>query len=216
MPTASSVTAAPSSRKYPRPGLPSVRAIVRVTKSYVTRGSAIGDDPREIRHRGLGVEARQHVVAARVPRELEDLRVVVAQVAEHDRFRRTRLGARGDDLAVAHGAVLEPGAVLRAADPLHAEGAFLHHALLADGDVRIEQHLQRLGPRVPGAGRLSVVVPVEVADLVRAVVGAIARADAAVIDLPVEAVGGVIGGVHGTDRLARRVAALLAHHRRSE
>src|SRR5439155_19193036 len=61
---------------------------------------------------------------------------------------------------------------------------------------------------------VGVVEPVEVAHLVGAVVGAITRADAAVVDLPVEPVGRVIGGVHGTDRLAGRVAALLAQHRR--
>src|SRR5206468_12529018 len=58
-----------------------------------------------------------------------------------------------------------------------------------------------------------VVVPVEVAALVRAVVGAVARADAAVTDLAVHPVRRVIRGENRTDRLARRVAALLAEHR---
>src|SRR6266540_988535 len=98
MPTASSVTAAPSKRKYPRPGLPSVRAIVRVTKSYVTRGSAIGDDAREVGHGGLGVQASEHVVATRIAGELVDLGVAVVQVAEHDCLRRARLRARRHDL----------------------------------------------------------------------------------------------------------------------
>ena len=51
------------------------------------------------------------------------------------------------------------------------------------------------------------------AHLVRAVVGAVAGADAAVVDLRVQALGGVIGRVDRADRLARRVRALLAEHR---
>src|SRR2546429_2353896 len=49
----------------------------------------------------------------------------------------------------------------------------------------------------------------------RAVVGAVARPDAAVVNLPVQPVGRVVGGVHRTHRLAGRVAALLAQHRRN-
>ena len=73
--------------------------------------------------------------------------------------------------------------------------------------------LQRLRERVLRAIRLAVPEPVEVANLVRAVVRAVARADAAVVDLHVQAVRRVVRRVHRADRLARRVAALLAHHR---
>ena len=58
-----------------------------------------------------------------------------------------------------------------------------------------------------------VVEPVEAAHLVRAVVGAVARADAAVVDLLVEALGAVHRGQHRADGLAGRVLAVLAHHR---
>src|SRR5207247_8555889 len=67
----------------------------------------------------------------------------------------------------------------------------------------------------PFPALLGVVVPVEVADLVRAVVGAVARPDAPVVDLPVQPVVRVVGGIHRTHRLAGRVAALLAQHRRN-
>src|SRR6266516_4163508 len=155
--------------------------------------------------RGPGGERGVHGVAARRP---------VVQIAEADRLRRAGLRAGGRYLAVALAAVREAGAVLSAADALHTEGALLHHTLLAHGDVRVEQHVERVGPALPFATRLRVVVPVEVAHLVRTVVGAVARADAAVVDLAVEPIGGVVRGVHGAHWLARGVAALLAQHRR--
>src|SRR5256885_6052452 len=84
--------------------------------------------------------------------------------------------------------------------------------LLAHRHVRIEQHVERVGPALPLAPRLREVEPVEVADLVGTVVRAIAGTDAAVVHLAIEPVGRVVRRVHGTDRLARRVAALLAQH----
>src|SRR5207245_3823947 len=63
---------------------------------------------------------------------------------------------------------------------------------------------------------LGVVVPVEVADLVRTVVGAIARAHAPIVDLAVQAVRCVVGGVYGAHGLTGRVTALLAQHRRHD
>src|SRR5205823_6098215 len=206
------------------PGLPRVRAMARVTKSYVTRGGAVSAIAsalhhgavyhlREVGDRRLRVQVREHVVAARVTGERRDPRATVAQVAEHDGLRRTRLCARWRDVAVLDVAIFETGPVLRAADPLHAERALLHHALFAHRDVRVEQHVERIGPALPLAAGLGIVVPVEVADLVRAVVGAIASPDAAVVDLAVQAVGRMIRRVHRADRLTRGVAALLAQHR---
>src|SRR5712692_3346960 len=171
-------------------------------------------DASEIRDGRLGVQAGEHVIATRVTRQLVDPRVVVVEIAEDDRFRRTGLLARGHDVAIADVAILESRLTLRTTDALDAERALFHHALLAHRDIGIEQHRQRLGPRLPLAVALRVVVTIEVADLVRAVVGAVARADATIVDLAVEAVGRVIGGEDRTNRLARRVAALLAQHRR--
>src|SRR2546430_5286356 len=127
-----------------------------------------------------------------------------------------RSRARWRDVAVLDVAVLETGPVLRAADPLHAERALLHHALFAHRDVRVEQHVERIGPALPLAPLLRIVVPVEVADLVRAVIGAVASPDAAVVHLAVQAIGRVIRRVHRADRLAGGVAALLAQHRRDD
>src|SRR2546430_1749107 len=100
-----------------------------------------------------------------------------------------RSRARWRDVAVLDVAVLETGPVLRAADPLHAERALLHHALFAHRDVRVEQHIERIGPALPLAPLLRIVVPVEVADLVRTVIGAVASPDAAVVHLAVQAIG---------------------------
>src|SRR2546428_9947434 len=90
MPAAGSAAALPSSGKYPLPGWPSVRAMARVTKSYVTRAPRAGEasaialrpslrrravhDPRQIRDGGLGVELGMDVVTARVVRQPADQR----------------------------------------------------------------------------------------------------------------------------------------------
>src|SRR5262245_13759457 len=100
----------------------------------------------------------------------------------------------------------------RFADSLHAEAALLHDALSANGDVRIELPVERLWERVLLPIRLAVAKPVEVANLVRAVVRAIPRADAPVVDLHVQAVGRVIRRIDRANRLTRRVAAMLAQH----
>src|SRR2546423_13535436 len=128
------------------------------------------------------------MIAARVPVERRDPRARVAQVAEHDGLRRTRLRAGWRDVAVLNVAVFETGPVLRAADPLDAERALFHHALLTHRDVGVEQHVERIGPALPLATGPGVVVPVEVAALLRAVAGAVASAHAAVVDLAVQAV----------------------------
>src|SRR5437879_13435635 len=95
-----------------------------------------------------------YVVAAGVGGEPGHEGAPVAQIAEHDRLGRAGLRAGGRDVAVAHAPVLEARAVLGAPDALHAEGALLHHTLLAHREVRIEQHLDRDGPDFPPATRL--------------------------------------------------------------
>src|SRR5438552_2939758 len=60
--------------------------------------------------------------------------------------------------------------------------------------------------RVRPLGRL----PVKHADVVRAVVAAIASAHAAVVGLDVEAFRAVLNGIDRADRLARRILAMLA------
>src|SRR5439155_21993691 len=104
------------------------------------------------------------------------------------------LGAGRLQLPVADAPPLVRRLALGAVDALHAEGALLHDALAAHGDVRVELRIERLRPlRVP---------PVEEADAVGAVVAAVAGADAAVVDLQVEALVVVHDGVDRADRLA--------------
>ena len=75
----------------------------------------------------------------------------------------------------------------------------------AQRDVGIELQVQRLLPfRVE---------EIEETDVVGARVGAVARANAAVVHLRVQAFFVVVARVGRADRLARRGVALLAHHR---
>src|SRR5690606_22563015 len=131
---------------------------------------------------------------------LRDPAVRVRDVAEDEDFGRAGLRARWHDLPVGDSAVLAGGPMLRLADALHAEGALLHHPLVAHRHIRVELPVERLLELVRP--------PVEDADLVRAVVRAVARADAAIVDLTVEPVGRVIRRVDRAHRLARRVAAM--------
>ncbi len=93
------------------------------------------------------------------------------------------------------------------ADALHAERALLHHTALADGDVRVVDQL------LDGVLAAMEVEPVEAPHLVRAVVRAEPRADAAVVDHLVQTILAVDGRVDGADVLARRLLAVLAEHR---
>src|SRR5258706_9640065 len=104
--------------------------------------------------------------------------------------------------------MLERGAIFRLTNSLHAERAFLHHALSAHGHVGIELPVQRLGESVLRTGGLAVTKPIEVANLVGTVVGAVPRSDAAIVDLNIQSIGRVISRVHRTHRLTRSVAAL--------
>src|SRR5207244_8083758 len=133
----------------------------------------------------------------------------IVHIPEHDRLGGAGLRAGGGHFAVAHTLVAAAllGLDLRLVDALHAVGALLHHAAGADGDVGIAHRLE--GRRVV----VAVMVEVEAPHFVRAVVRAVARADAAVVRHVVEAFGAVRRGLDRTDRLARRVLALHARHR---
>src|SRR5690606_38014852 len=170
-------------------------------------------DLLQVDHRGEGVQLFEYVVGATVDRQLSHRPRRVSGVAEGDGPRRAALRTRRGELVWPHSTSLRPRPVLGLANALDAEGALLHDALAADGDVRVELPVERLREGVLAALRLAVAEPVEVADLVGAVVGAVARAHAAVVDLDVEPVRRVVGGVHRADRLARCVAAVLAEHR---
>src|SRR5262249_26858242 len=95
----------------------------------------------------------------------------------------------------------------RLVDPLHAERALLHHAAEADRHIRVAHQLEA-GRRLVG-----VVVEVESTDLVRAVVRAVLRADAAVVRHLVEPLGAMRRRPDRADDLAGGVLAVLAHDR---
>src|SRR5256885_16764096 len=78
-------------------------------------------DASEIRDRRPGVQAGEHVIAARVTRQLVDARVAVVEIAEDDRFGRARLLAGGHHVAIAGGAVLEARPLFRAPAALAPE-----------------------------------------------------------------------------------------------
>ncbi len=135
-----------------------------------------------------------------------DGRFGVEDVAEDDGAGGAALGAGGGDLAVLDEAPLVLGVVPGGVNALDAEGALLHHPSRAHRQIGIEHLPCRLRSFVPP--------PVEAAHLVGTVVRAVARPHAAVIDLDIEPLGVVIGGVDGAHRLAGGGGAVLAEHRK--
>src|SRR3954462_3075455 len=138
---------------------------------------------------------------------LRDARFRIVEIAEDDRVGRAGRGAGGDHFTVLDAAVLALGVDARVVDALDAVGALLHHAAAADGHVRVAQRLE--------ARRLPVLVEqeVEAPHLVGAVVRAVARADAAVVDHVVQAFRAMRRRADRADQLARRVLALHAGDR---
>src|ERR1043165_1090429 len=155
------------------------------------------------------VQVAEQVVAPLLRVKPGDLAVRVVEVAEDDGLGRAGLLAGRDDVAVLHPLALLLALDLRVLDALDAVAALLHHAARAHADFRVAHHLEvRRVPPVSGHRREE--EEVEAPNLVRAVVRAVARADAAVVDHLVEALGAVHRGVDGADALARRVLAVHA------
>src|SRR5579862_927973 len=96
------------------------------------------------------------------------------EVAENDRLRRTCLLASGRDFAIADAAVFLFRGDAGRGDALDAIRAFLHHAAPAHGDFGIVHRLE--------AGRviIGVAQEIEPPNLVRTIVRAESRADAAI------------------------------------
>ena len=111
------------------------------------------------------------------------------------------------NLAVVHLAVFFFRVDLGPVHALHAVRALLHHAPAAHAHVRIALQLQALGMEIRKQEK------VEPPHLVRAVIGAVARAYTAVVHHIVQAFAVVIGSLHGTHQFARRIFALHARHR---
>src|SRR5438132_2616534 len=117
--------------------------------------------------------AEQRVVPRRRP-QAQHLALRIGHVAEVDRPRGAGGLAGGDHVAVGQRPAARLGVLARPRDALDAVAALLHHAALAHRDIGIALRLERLGR---GIGPRE---EVEAAHLVRAVVRAEARADAAV------------------------------------
>src|SRR5690606_10647151 len=167
-------------------------------------------DAREIRRARARVERSEKRIAPRLSGERRYSAVRIGQIAERDRLRRAYLLASGLHLSVDDGAVVHLRLDACRVDPLDAVGAFLHDAARSNAHIRIAQE--------PQARRLEVgvLIEIEIADLVGAVVRAVPRADAAVVDHEVEPFRRVHrrrGGAHG---LARRVLAVHARKRLEE
>src|SRR5580700_6155599 len=131
----------------------------------------------------------------------------VVDITELQRICRASTLACRDDFAVAHAAIFFFGSDLRGVDALHAVGTFFHHAAAAHGDVGIA-HAEKAGRGVIGEQQ-----EIEAADFVRAIVRAVARADAAVVNHFVQAFGAVHRGADGADHFAGRVLTVHAEHR---
>src|SRR5262249_53326160 len=164
-------------------------------------------DLSQVHDRRLRVQFLQGTVSVQwmFGAALHHCAVGILHVAEGDSLCRARLRARGDDLAVLHRASVGLSLHLCRADALNAERTFLHYPRTTHGDVWIELEMERRRP----VG----LEPIETANLVRAVVVAVARADTAVVDLAVQPLLSMVRCVHWTDGLARRVVTLLAEHR---
>jgi hypothetical protein len=88
---------------------------------------------------------------------------------------------------------------------LNAEGAFFHDSAHADGNVWVVLEVERRWP----CG----IEPIEEPHGIRAVIGAVAGSDAAVINLNIQPFRILIGGINGADWLARSFVTVLAEHR---
>ena len=97
------------------------------------------------------------------------------------------------------------GIVLGLPNTLNAERAFLHYAVAASCNVRVELQVKW--------GFEFRLKPIKPSNLVGTVVRTVASADAAIVDLRVQSLVRVIRGEYRADRFAWSVIAVLAQHR---
>src|SRR5580700_9120937 len=145
------------------------------------------------------VQLTENRVIALLRLQLGDAAVRVVGVAENDGLGRARRLARGHDFAVGNRAVLLFGLDARVVYTLHAVRALFHDAAAAHSDFGIALQLERR--RLP----VLETEEVESTHLVRAVIRAIPRADAAVVHHVIQAFGTVHRRAHWANLLARRV-----------
>src|SRR5207237_9141799 len=104
----------------------------------------------QVGDRRTRVERFERMVAVRGAREPRHTAGRIVQIAEDDRLRRARLGARRGDVAVANRSALAPRLELAGLNPLHAEGALFGDAGAADGDGGIELLAEGRRPGIAG------------------------------------------------------------------
>src|SRR5262249_4660651 len=154
------------------------------------------------------VQFAQHVVSPRIRlfTQLAYAAVWIVRIAKHDRFRWARLFASRYTFAVLHAAVVFRCFDSSVVDALHAVRALFHHASAANRHFWIAHQLERR--RLP----ILEAQEVESPHFIRAVVRAVARPDAAVVDHVVQAFLAVHGRAYRANFFARCVFALLARH----
>src|SRR5665213_187115 len=165
------------------------------------------DDARGIRRAGTIVQVGEDRIIPLFGFPFGECAGRVVHVSEHDRVGRASLLARRNNLAIADRTVVLVGLDLYRLDPLYAVRAFLHHAARTHRHVRVAHELQAL--RVVVREQQEVEPP----HLVWAVVRAVSRANATVIDHRVQAFGRMHRGAHRADLFAACVLAVLAGHR---
>ena len=193
---------------------------------------------REVTDARIHVQILKQAIIAVLQFHFRNLALRIANVSENDGLVRAGLRARrGEGIArnskvIRGSARADVSGDFRFLDPLHTKGAFLHHPAHAHGHVRIFRQLDRIGRAFFGERRevflidverardflfadrpLVVIEEIETPNLERAIVRAITRADAAVVGHDVQAVFAVDGSVDRANRFARRVLAVLTHHR---
>src|SRR5712692_8990398 len=153
------------------------------------------------------VELIQQSVVAGVRLQFRHAAIRIIDVAEDNGVGRTGLLARRLQFAVLNFPVGPLGVDAMLIDALDTVSTFLHDAPTAHRHIWVAHHL--VLRRIPVLEEQEV----EAAYFVRAVVGTVARAHAAVVNHVIQAFGAVHGSADWTDYLARRVLALHAGHR---
>ena len=148
----------------------------------------------------------EHRVIERVLFELGNFAFGIIDVAENYGFGRAGLLAGSLDFIRADGTVFFFGIDADGVDALNAIGALFHDPTPAHGDLGV---IHRCEARLVVLG---VLVEIKAADFVRAIVGAEACTDTAIVNLQVEPFVIVDGGRDRTDQFAGGVFAVHARH----
>src|SRR5205807_1687233 len=170
-------------------------------------------DLLEISNIGPCSQLFQYLIMPLAATQLRGPAVGIFQISKDNSFRGTSLLAGSLDLAIYKVALALQRNVLAQLNSLDAQAALLHDASGPHNHIRIQHQAAQRTFHVEIKGWVfGVVVPVEAPHFIRAVVGAVPGADAAVVHLLINAFRAGSGGQHRADRLARGIAAMLTHH----